>query len=450
MAIIIVMALPWLCGLHFTAHARNDGKDAAVAVGPGIAGYTADAMTDSLTVSFITCYPGPEIYELYGHEAVRVRGEGRDSVWNYGIFNFREPNFVYRFVKGETDYMVAGYPFAWFMPEYQERGSKVVEQDLNLTQEEARKLLEMLQTESLPENRRYRYNYVKNNCATRIHELLDSAISPRVIYPDSVRYGTFRNEMRAYNRNYPWYQLGIDIALGSGMDYPLKAREEMFVPVEMMRQTENARIADGRRLVRATRILNEGVADATLPPTPVWASPMVIALMTGLLLTGVSVYCLKRRRIVKWIFSLWFLILGLAGTLVAFLVFISSHEATSPNTLLIWLNPLQLVMGMCLWWRRTRAVATAMAYYNIVGVVCMLVVWPFQHQSANPALFPLMAATLAMAAVYAIIAAKESYNNNGHALSGTVAVNPQAVGRKAGTSSIKNIKRKAAAKRKSK
>ena len=30
-----------------------------------------------------------------------------DSVWNFGIFDFREPNFVYRFVKGETDYMVA-------------------------------------------------------------------------------------------------------------------------------------------------------------------------------------------------------------------------------------------------------------------------------------------------------------------------------------------------------
>ena len=84
-----------------------------------------------------------------------------DSVWNFGIFDFREPNFVYRFVKGETDYMVAGYPFEWFMPEYVARGSRVVEQELNLTQAEAMDMLSRLRTLTLPENRRYRYNYVK-------------------------------------------------------------------------------------------------------------------------------------------------------------------------------------------------------------------------------------------------------------------------------------------------
>ena len=69
-----------------------------------------------LTVSLITCYPGEEIYELCGHSAIRVRGEGIDSVWNYGIFDFNQPNFVYRFVKGETDYKGASYPFRYFMP----------------------------------------------------------------------------------------------------------------------------------------------------------------------------------------------------------------------------------------------------------------------------------------------------------------------------------------------
>ncbi|MDE7190470.1 MAG: DUF4105 domain-containing protein, partial [Muribaculaceae bacterium] len=85
-----------------------------------------------LTASLITCWPGTEIYELYGHSALRIRGRGIDSVWNYGVFDFREPNFVGRFVSGKTDYMVMGYPFAWFLPEYRRRGSRVVEQDLNL------------------------------------------------------------------------------------------------------------------------------------------------------------------------------------------------------------------------------------------------------------------------------------------------------------------------------
>ena len=105
MTIFIVMALSWL-----SAGASRQGE--------ALAETLTDVKSDSLTVSLITCYPGPEIFELYGHEAIRVRGEGMDSVWNYGVFNFREPNFVYRFVKGETDYICAGYPFEWFLPEY--------------------------------------------------------------------------------------------------------------------------------------------------------------------------------------------------------------------------------------------------------------------------------------------------------------------------------------------
>lgn len=397
MAILIVMALSWLSA-------------GASELKPAISDRTSDVASDSLTVSLITCYPGPEIYELYGHEAIRVKGEGRDSVWNYGVFNFREPNFVYRFVKGETDYICAGYPFAWFLPEYIERGSKVVEQDLNLTQEEAHRLLRLLQTEALPQNRKYRYNYVKDNCATRILDRIDDALGQKVNYTGDTAYGTFRNEMRSYNRNYPWYQFGIDLALGQGIDYPLNGREEMFVPVEMMKRADVARLADGRNLVKDTRVLYEGVGDVTLPSTPWYLSPLFFAVCVVFMAAGVCAYDLKKRRVTRWVFSVWFILIGLAGTLTAFLVFISCHEATSPNILIFWLNPFQLAFSAGVLWRVLRPVAVAMSYYNIVAMICLLAVWPFQHQSGNPAFFPLMATTLLLSATYAIIIHKESYN----------------------------------------
>lgn len=371
------------------------------------------ALADSLTVSLITCYPGPEIYELCGHEAIRVRGEGRDSVWNFGMFSFNEPNFVYRFVKGETDYLCIGYPFEWFLPEYIERGSKVVEQDLNLTQAEAHKLLGLLQTHALPENRRYRYNYVLDNCATRITDQIDKATTSRVIYPDTVAFPTFRQEMRHYHKNYPWYQFGIDLALGSGLDRQLHGREDMFVPMEMMRKSGNARLADGRMLVREERVLNEGAGLAVLPPTPWWLSPMAVCWTVFALIFVFCFISLKNKKLYPWAYSLWFFILGFGGTLVAFLVFKSSHEATSPNALLLWQNPLQLVFAVCALWRRLRPGAVAMSWFNIVAMLCMLIVWPFQRQVANPAFFPLMLSTLILSSTYAIIAYKDSYNNNG-------------------------------------
>lgn len=361
------------------------------------------------TISVITCYPGPEIYELCGHSAIRVRGEGIDSVWNYGIFDFNQPNFVYRFVKGETDYKGMAYPFSWFLPEYQERGSKVIEQDLNLTPEETQQLLQLLRASVKPENALYRYNYVKDNCSTRILGKLDKASAEKIIYPDSVRYGTFRNEMRAYHEGYPWYQFGIDLALGSGLDYKLNSREEMFVPVEMERNLASARFSDGRDVVKATRVLNQGRDNSVLQPTPWYLGPLFWSWIVFILVVIVGAIDINRKKSFTPIFIIWFTIIGLTGCLSAFLVFVSVHEATSPNALIFWLNPLQFAFVVGLIFRKLKPLAIAMAYYNLIVSGILLIVSPFLRQSFNPAFFPLMGATVVLGFDYAINCYKKSY-----------------------------------------
>lgn len=368
---------------------------------------------DSVIVSLVTCWPGAEVYELCGHEAVRVRGiapEGHaiDSVWNYGTFDFNQPNFVYRYVKGETDYSLSSYPFAWFLPEYYSNGRRVEEQDLALSREEADRLLGLLRQEALPENRVYRYNYVKDNCATRILERIDQTAGSPVVYPDSVLYGTFRREMRAYHRDYPWYQFGIDLALGSGIDYSLRGREEMFVPIEMHRKAAEAHFSDGRPLVAETRTLNEGVADATLGPTPWYLTPLFVCWLWFAIMVLSTWLMWRRGKVWRWLYSFWFCLTGLTGCLIAFLIFISEHEATSPNLLFLWLNPLQLVIGIGVWFKSWRPAVIAMAVCNVVLIAIMLIVWPWQAQSANPAFFPLIGSSLLLSAYYAINARKIS------------------------------------------
>ena len=367
---------------------------------------------DSIVVSLLTAWPGPEVYQLCGHSAIRIRGAEVDSVWNYGVFDFDEPNFVYRFVRGETDYMLVGYPTMWFMPEYLSEGRKVLEQDLNLTQDEAWKLRSLLQTEALPQNRTYRYNYVKDNCATRITDRLSQATDARLIFPDTIAYGTFRREMRAFHRDYPWYQFGIDLALGSGLDRELRANEEMFVPTVMSDRYAQATLSDGRRLVSDTRQLMPDSGHATLPATPWYLTPNFWSAICFILMVAFSVFMAWKRKILRWLYCLWFAIIGLGGCVIAFLVFASDHEATSPNMLLLWLNPLQLIVAVCVWWPRAHWPVNIMAWYNIVVLGILLIIWPFQLQSANPAFFPLMGATLALSIVYAILDYKQSYNIN--------------------------------------
>lgn len=371
---------------------------------------TAAADTTELTASLITCFPGPEIYELCGHEALRIRGAGIDSVWNYGVFDFAEPNFVGRFVKGETDYMLAGYPFSLFMPEYRARGSKVVEQDLNLTAEETQRLLKLLQKESLPANCRYRYNYVRDNCATRIVDRLQQATGGKLLLSDSIRYSSLRDVMRNYHRNYPWYQFGIDLALGSGLDGDLKQGEQMFAPMEMMADVRNMRVGSDRPLIKAERVLYEGRGDVTESATPFWKTPMAVALYMLVVSLGICLWDAKRQTATRWWWSLYYLAAGLAGCVIFFLVFFSSHDSTSPNMMLLWLNPLQLIIGICVWIRRMRPVVTIMSWLNIIVGVLMLLAWPMQAQSANPAVFPMLACNLLLSATWATIAWKNRYN----------------------------------------
>lgn len=352
--------------------------------------------------SLITAWPGSEIYELCGHEAVRISGPGIDSVWNYGIFNFNERNFAYRFVKGETDYYIAGYPFEWFLPDYMMRGSRVEEQVLNLTPEQVDRLHALLSKAATPPHNRYRYNYIKNNCSTKIADILDSVAGGRIIYPDTVMHPTYREVMRHYHKNYPWYQLGIDVALGNGLEEELTARSELFVPVEFNRHAASALLPDGRPLVAYTNVLYQGRDGAVEGPTPFLLTPLWFSIVIAAV--SVILSFARKRRVIKWWYALYFAIAGIAGCLVTFLVFVSEHAATSPNLLIFWLNPLQLLVPVCIWWRQMRPVMSALMWLNVAAVGMLLVLMPIfdRGQAGQPSLLILMATDVFLATMYLV------------------------------------------------
>lgn len=383
-------------------------------------GVTARERTDSvivadddgpLVVSIVTCEPGPDVYELCGHAALRIRDNRMDSVWNYGIFDFTSPNFIYRFCKGQTDYMVYGYNFSRFVPTYVRRGSRVTEQVLNLTQEEAQRLRSSLQTEALPQNREYRYNYVRDNCATRPWLRVNEAVEAggrSIVMPDTLYFPSFRSEMRHFHRNYPWYQFGIDLALGGGLDQKLAKDEDTFAPPVLAAKIAGATIG-GRPLVKETNVVFPGCGDVTLKATPWFLTPMaagIVLLAAACIAFGMAY---RRDSYWRWLISGYFILAGVAGCVLTFLVFVSEHEATSPNWLLLWLNPLQLIPGIGVWWRSWRTPVVWLAKYNIEMPLLMAAIgtcqWvmtatghsDFVIQRLNPAAWPMMLAAIPLA-----------------------------------------------------
>jgi len=139
---------------------------------------------DSVEISLLTCAPGQEVYSLYGHTAIRIQdlARGTDVAVNYGMFSFRKPFFILRFVFGLTDYEMGVVPFSAFRDEYAAAGRAVYQQTLSLTDEEKAAVIAALRRNYEPQNREYRYNYFYDNCTTRARDMLTGGIGGQVTY----------------------------------------------------------------------------------------------------------------------------------------------------------------------------------------------------------------------------------------------------------------------------
>lgn len=362
-----------------------------------------EAAADTV-ISVVTFYPGSDIYELEGHTTLRVRMPMQDYGVSWGLFDFDAPNFVYRFVKGETDYMMGIIPWPYLEAQYHAQGRRIVEQRLNLDSMQKKRLLGLLADNYRPENRTYRYNYVLDNCATRPLAIIEQSVGDTVTVPEptgeAASQTTFRSMMRMYHRNYPWYQLGIDIALGPTIDKPVTARQKTFAPVAMFSQLEGATAA-GRPLTAGTTVISDVPEDnAVLGATPWYLNPVTVSFVIFIVIAFITLRDWRRDRPTRWLDCLYDTIVGLAGCLVVFLVFVSSHYATSPNWLLLWLNPLPLAVAAGVWIKGAEKLVFCLQIAIFALVLAGIMIWPFTGQYFNPALLPLVAATLLRAGLY--------------------------------------------------
>lgn len=361
-------------------------------------------------VSLITIYPGSEVYELYGHTELRVRNGDSDMFYNYGLFDFFVPGFAMHFIAGQTDYMCGAFPPDLALSGY--AGRKVVEQELALTPQEAANVRDYLRNNVLPENATYRYKFLSNNCATRPRDIIEKALGDRLHYTGSSSHCTFRDMMRAYNANYAWDEFGIDLALGSGIDTVVTLRQEMFSPMKLMQHMTGATVdRDGVKvpLVSATRVLIDGDDKGLVKePTPFILSPLFFALLLLVITLLITRYDVRRGKASRWYDVLFYTLYGLWGIVLFFLIFISTHEATSPNFNGLWLHPFYLLIPLLMWFKRCRKFVHAVHRTIVLVLIFTLLAWPLLPQVANVAFFPLMVAPLVRSIGNLLIARKQA------------------------------------------
>ena len=356
----------------------------------GILSTNASSM-DRVRISLLTCAPGSEIYALFGHSAIRYENpdQQEDWVFNYGMFSFKDPNFVMRFVKGETDYQLGVIPFAYFEAEYAMRGSSVYQQVLNLTNDEKELLVNLLKENYLPANRVYRYNYFYDNCTTRARDKIEESIQGKVIYPKNEKEVSFRDILHEFMVDSHWSEFGIDLCLGSEADQPIDERKQMFAPFYMLGAARGAMIHRGDTVVPL--VLEEvKIVDAVLEDEPAFPlSPIFCSLLLLLVTMAVVAWSIRKgRSCLAWNVLLFFL-QGIGGCIIAFLFFFSLHPTVGSNWLLMLFNQLALLYLPVLIYRGIKGKKDPYHWYNLACLTSFMILMPFLPQEFNPTVLPL-------------------------------------------------------------
>ena len=350
---------------------------------------------DSVHVSLVTFYPGSEPHNIWGHSEIRVQQGPVDVYFNYGVFDFQAPAFMWRFMLGQTDYLCQPVPRAYAMLGMENR--RMVEQELNLPQDKAIMVRDFLWNNAQPENRTYRYKFLSDNCSTRPRDIIEMAAGEGLRYPAmSDSTVTYRDILAHYCRNYAWERFGIDLVLGWDVDTVLDQRATMFIPMLLMDAVAGATITTDStttRLVRATTVpIDKSTEGNVRPPTPWYLSPMTVAVLVLALTLMMTWRDWRRHDVARWFDTILFSAGGLAGCLLFFLIFFSTHEATSPNINIAWLNPVLLLLAILPWFKKTRNAARWLHALNALVVALLMLAWPWQPQVGNFAFFPLMTA----------------------------------------------------------
>ncbi|MDH6356494.1 DUF4105 domain-containing protein [Parabacteroides sp. PF5-9] len=359
--------------------------------------YAQKPLSEEAQISILTSAPhDEEVFTLYGHAALRVYDPQQDfdGVFNYGIFDFSKPNFIYRFVKGETDYMLGINSFQDYLLEYQMRGSNVTEQVLNLTQEEKERIWTALLINAQPENRVYRYNFFFDNCATRLPLLIEKGVSGEVAYFAPPPPKTFREMINDCTRNHPWLTFGCDIVVGNPADRTATTHEMMFLPDYLRDEMDKAVIvaADGRRRTLVSKIQLHR-SKAMDPEKSIWdtLTPLICGWILFSLIALITLFEWRSGKYYHILDGVLFFIAGIAGMIIFFLSFISEHPCMWPNWNILWLHPFHLIGVALFCVKKFKKAAYYYHFINFAALTLMLVCWTMIPQHLNVAFIPLIA-----------------------------------------------------------
>jgi hypothetical protein len=336
----------------------------------------------SLRVFLMTIGQGNYIFERFGHNAIWIRDErtGADMAWNYGIFDFDEPGYMGRLMRGSMLYRVESYDGNALTQHYVESNRTVIVQELNLAPSRKAGLRDFLVWNDQDAHRDYLYDYYRDNCSTRVRDALDRALDGqlRLALEVIATNETYRSHTQRLLADRIPAATGTHLGLGPAADVPLNAWETAFLPVQLMEQVRILRVSSPDGTVDPLVMGEATLFEADRQPEAEQAPQrFLLYLATGLVI-GLLVWLLgragsRRRSAAIGFVAISFLIalaIGTFGTIITLFWAMTDHAVTYNNENLLQANPVSLIAAVLLVLAATgRArVAAAAAVLLVAGL----------------------------------------------------------------------------------
>lgn len=298
-----------------------------------------DSSKAALQISILTCAPGEDVYTAWGHTAIRIIDSANqtDIVYNFGTFDFNTPYFLVEFVKGNLNYFLSADYFQNFIAEYQYYGRSIKEQVLILSDAEKIKWHNALQKNLEGNNRYYLYNFITDNCTTRVKDGFYQFANSQVP-PSNIK--SFRTHVveAPYQQGIPWIGLGIDILLGAVSDQAPSPLQAGFLPDLFFEQ-----LAAQPGHIATTQNYDFTKTTPIKPTDPIFY-------LVGLMFVYVFVGKWNARWAViaaKFLDIILLFIFGLGGLLLVYMSLFSLHTACHNNFNIAWIHPLYWIALVC-------------------------------------------------------------------------------------------------------
>jgi Domain of unknown function (DUF4105) len=348
-------------------------------------------LSSQAEVSVITCGPYQgELYSAFGHSAIRVNDpvNGFDIAYNYGVFDFNQPNFYLNFTRGFLYYKLGVYSYPDFRDHYISYNRYVHEQVLQLDSVQKQKVFSFLETNAQPQNQTYRYDYFYNNCASKVRDVFADVFKAEIKFDGSfikTDY-TIRDLTEIYLQQQPWGDLGIDICLGLPMDKKATPYDYMFLPDYVESSLTHTTL-------NGSPIVKQKVAVYESEPEKIpfhWYHPWIVFGLLFLFAASISYRDWKRKKLSKWFDVTLFGILGLLGWLLLLLWVATDHKAAANNFNLLWAFPLHLIAAIGL--MKNNFPHWLLGYFTFVVILTALLLgfWVLLPQQMNSFLLPVV------------------------------------------------------------